>query len=99
MARRTTQQSKTDELAFPVRVKVAVPDYGMGRELDDIRDWLKAELGSDQFAVHPTPGLGGSAAAYYFRTVPAALRFFDAFPGLRLADGTLSPAYKSAVKR
>lgn len=57
MSRRTTQQSKIDELAFPVRVKIAVPGDGLGRELSLMREWLHAELGSGQYC--KTSGASG----------------------------------------
>lgn len=92
------RQSKRDDTAFPVRVKVAVPPFGLGKELDRAQEWLKREIGPGRFACHSSPGIGCDTAAFYFRDVPAAWRFFDAFPELQLADGTLSPAFGSAVQ-
>jgi hypothetical protein len=35
------------------------------------------------------------AVAFHFRDVEPARRFLEAFPGLRLADGTVTAAYTS----
>ena len=97
MARRTTPQSKTDDLAFPVRVKFAVPGGGL-RSIDDtldvrLREWLARELGRGAYACHAAPSLGTFASAVYFRRVADALRFVEAFPEWELADGTMSGVY------
>jgi hypothetical protein len=99
MSRRSTPQQRTDELAFPVRVKIAVPPHGLGVMLNRMHEWLRAELGKGEFACHAAPGIGCDTAAFYFRTVPAARRFVEAFPDAVLADGTLSPAYASSWRR
>lgn len=88
MPRRTAPQSKTDDLAFPVRVKIAVPPLGLGRMLDHVFAWLKAELGAREYACHSQPGIGCDTMAVYFRSAEAAQRFVEAFPDLELADGT-----------
>lgn len=99
MARRTTQQIKADDLAFPVRIKLAIPDMGLGRDMDRIHGWLGQVLGAGNYACHSAPGLGCDTIAIYFRNTEAAARFTSDFPNLPLADGTLSPAYGSPVRR
>jgi hypothetical protein len=95
MARRSTPQSKTDDLAFPVRVKIAIPPLGLGRMTNLADEWLKTELGPRRWALHSQQGLGGTTAAYYFRTAEDAQRFVEAFPDLELADGVRSTWYRA----
>ena len=45
MVKRIRAQAITDDLAFPVRVKLAVPPYGLGAASQRIDAWLKSELG------------------------------------------------------
>lgn len=99
MSRRTTAQSKTDDLAFPVRLKIAVPAYGLGGDLDRINIWLRENLGAGNYAEGSTATIGGSAQAIYFIDPAHAVRFCEAFPHLPLADGTTSPAYTSPTRR
>lgn len=98
MPRRSSPRQKTDDLAFPVRVKLAVPPHGLGPAYDRMHDWLRRELGPGDYACHAAPGVGCDTAAFYFRTVPAARRFVDAFPDMALADGTMSPAFQSPAR-
>ena len=67
MVRRSTPQSKTDDAAFPVRVKFETPNRGFGMRLNDIHRWLLANLGGGEYAVHPAASLGGDALAVHFR--------------------------------
>lgn len=98
MTKHAIRSQRNDDHAFPVRVKVAVPKFGLGKLIDEIDCWLQAELGRGNFATHGAPGIGCDTAAFYFRTVDAAQSFIAAFPAAKLADGTTSPAYKSAAK-
>jgi len=79
MSRRSSPQSRIDDLAFPVRVKVVVPTEGFGRRLDHLHRWLKENLGFGEYAVHPAATFGGNATACYFKTTdgsgPDGLRF------------------------
>lgn len=84
------RQAKRDELTFPVRLKIKVPDRGLGRLLDQMVEWLRENLAAGHYACHSAPSVGGSAAAFYFRDVDAALAFVQAFPEAVLADGFLS---------
>ena len=91
--RRSTPQQRTDDLAFPVRVKVAIPPCGLGRVLTDIYAWLQAHHPPGDFACHAAAGFACDAAAFYFRTVEDAQAFRQAFPEVTLADGTTAPSY------
>jgi hypothetical protein len=96
MDRRSPPQKRTDDHAFPVRVKVLVPERGFENLLLDMHHWLDAEVGRGSYAVHGAgPGLT-HATAWYFRRVEEAQAFVAAFPMLELADGTELPTYQSA---
>jgi len=97
MVRRSTPQKKTDDEAFPVRVKVRVPERGMGKLTDAYYAWLNDCLGACYYANHSTTTIGGDATAFYFRDIENARDFLAAFPQLELADGTLCPSYSSPV--
>lgn len=86
MVRRSTPSSKVDDLAFPIRVKVAIPVGGLGRLLDDAQCWLRDNLGRGQWAIHSAPTTVGSAAGFHFRRLEDAQRFVTAFPSATLAD-------------
>lgn len=96
MVRRSAPQKLTDDAAFPVRVKVRVPEGGF-RTLrnPDFDAWLDREIGRADYAQHPADGLGERTVAFYFRDAERAARFTEAFPDLELADGTASAAYTS----
>lgn len=96
MSQHSIRQAKRDDLAFPVRVKIRVPDGGLGKLLDGMIDWLRANVPAADYACHSAPGLGCSTAAFYFRNVDTAHAFASAFPAAELADGLASPAYGRA---
>lgn len=85
MNRRSTPPAKRDDDAFPIRVKLAVPPEGLGKRLDEMNAWLRANLAAGSFAVHSARTIGGSAMAVYFIAIEDAVRFLDAFPNCLLA--------------
>ena len=97
ISRRSTPQSKTDDLAFPVWVKFAVPGRGIASIHDTLgvrmREWLQRELPPGDHAWHSALSLGTNACAIYFRRVQDALRFVEAFPEFALADATQAGGY------
>src|SRR5687768_6890915 len=99
MVRRTRAQSKTDDLAYPLRVKFCVPPNGLGGLHARLHAWLAAELGQRRYAVHSGSGFGGQMFAIYFRSLDEARRCIEAFPQLQMADGVISPAYYSPAAR
>jgi len=99
MVRRSTSQSRTDDRAYPIRVKIAVPVGGLGNVLIDMQNWLRDHLGTGEYAIHSAPTTVGDAAAFYFRTVDAGQRFIDAFPAAELADGTVLQYNSSPYRR
>ena len=98
MVRRSTPQWKTDERAFPVRIRLAVPDRGFGKRLNAIHQWLRNEIGVTDYAVHGNSALGADAIGIYVRDVEGAMAFIRAFPDLSLADGTANRAYTSPAQ-
>lgn len=98
MNRRTSPQKKMDEAAFPVRLRIVVPPHGLGPLLDTMHQWLRADIGTGNFASHSSAGLGCQGMAIYFRTVADARRFTDAFPQVALADGIKAVSYSSPYR-
>jgi hypothetical protein len=95
MERRSPPQKRTDDHAFPVRVKVLVPERGFENLLLDMHHWLDAAVGRGSYAVHGAGAGLTRATAWYFRTVEEAQAFVTTFPMLVLADGTELPTYQS----
>jgi hypothetical protein len=98
MTRRTTSQAKTDDQAFPIRVKLAIPHHdkslwwGLSTRL---QIWLN-EIGPLRCVKHSGGWcLKGQAMALYFRTLEDAQACIAAFPELELADGVGSKTYYS----
>lgn len=85
MNRRSTPSAKRDDDAFPIRIKFAVPPEGLGKQLDVINAWLRANLQPATFAVHSARTIGGSAMAIYFTGLADAAAFVEAFPDVPLA--------------
>lgn len=95
MVRRSTAQKKIDERAFPVRIKLAVPQGGLGNRSDDLTHWLNHHVGRGQYARHGSGGTGMDAIGIYLKDVERAQALVKAFPDLTLADGTTSVTYSS----
>lgn len=88
MVSHSIRQAKRDDLAFPVRVKVRVPNHGLGKLLDRMVAWLRENMKPKGYACHNEPGVACSTVAFYFQDVGSALAFVQAFPEGGLADGT-----------
>ncbi len=54
MVRRTAAQSKIDDNAFPIRVKIARLPEALWAALGEIRRWLDVEVGEGNHAGHGT---------------------------------------------
>ena len=99
MIQRTRPQAKTDDIAFPIRVKLAIPhhDKAMWWGLDTrLQIWLR-EIGPHRCVRHS----GGwcvkdQAMALYFRTLEDAQACLAAFPEFELADAVGAVTYYSA---
>jgi hypothetical protein len=99
MTRRTKSSFKAHDDAFPVRIKVVVPETGFGVGTDAHDAWLRENLTARDWATGPARAAGRHCAAFYFRRIGHAQAFMAAFPLLQLADGTalpdgLSPAFR-----
>ena len=52
---RATQQATLDaERWFPVRIRIAVPDQGLGDRLNQVQEWLHQNVGADGWVITPT---------------------------------------------
>jgi putative SOS response-associated peptidase YedK len=99
MSRRSTPQWKIDKDAFPVTIRVLVPDHGFSQwGLGNQPDlWLHAMLGPGQYATTPHSCMFGHGAEFHFRTLDDGQRFLARFPMAVLADATMAPSYQSPV--
>jgi len=88
MVKRSSNRNRLDDAAFPIRVKLRVPDDGHGVALDRYNRYLGSNVGHGRFAWHGSTTLGGQASAVYFRDLDTARAFLAEFPGLELADAT-----------
>ena len=95
MLYRSIPQNLLDDAAFPIRVKLRVPEEGFGTFLIAILQWLREELGEGNFARYEADTIDGEALALHFRRIEDALEFLAAFPEVSLADGTRSRRYRS----
>ena len=98
MTRRSAPAKRGDELAYPVRIRFAVPKGGFGGRMSDLYRWLSSEVGPGQYALHSSPALAQDAIGVYLRDVDGARALVTAFPDLVLADGTESIAYKPVAQ-
>jgi hypothetical protein len=71
------QLTRDAERRFPVRIRIAVPNTGLGVRLTEMQDWLDQNAGADVWALTPS-GLRGvitDAIALYFADVTIANAF------------------------
>lgn len=80
MVRRSTPNSVVAERYFPVRLRVAVPPAGFGRQLTVMQAWLDEHVGPDRYWMggDTSPGRA-DAMSVFFRDVAAAHSFVDRF--------------------
>ena len=97
MTRRSTPQWKTDKTAFPVTIRLLVPDHGFSQWGRDHQpdQWLQTTLGPGQFATTPHSCALGHGAEFHFRSIDDGQRFLARFPMAVLADATLAASYQS----
>lgn len=69
------------ERKFPVRVRVAVPPDGFGRQLSMMHAWLDETCGPGGWASAPAgiAGIVNDAVAFYFEDAAFAHAFVDRF--------------------
>ena len=85
MARRSIPRAKRDDDALPIRIKLAVPPEGLGKRLDEMNEWLRANLPREAYAVHGARTIGGDEMGVYFLTLADAAAFLKVFPNVPLA--------------
>lgn len=97
MARHTYPKKRSDDLDFPVRVKIFVPDLGFGSMYDLMYEWLDEHADPRGYAVHPgASSVPGHVVAFHVRSAATAAAFMEAFPTLKLADGAQEPGPPTA---
>jgi hypothetical protein len=80
MVRRSAPQSYHAERYFPVRVRVAVPPGGFGRQLDEMYAWLDQHVGHSAYWVGSEARPGRTdATLFYFLEAKSAAAFIDRF--------------------
>ena len=69
------------ERRFPVRVRIAVPPQGLGRQLEIMHAWLDETCGSAHWATAPAgfTGIANDAIAFYFEDAAFAHAFVTRF--------------------
>jgi hypothetical protein len=77
-ARRTQREAEQN---FPVRVRIAVPPGGFGRQLGDMHAWLDEVCGAAGWNSAPAglTGIANDAVAFYFDDAAFAHAFVNRF--------------------
>jgi hypothetical protein len=81
VARSSTRMQQQAERRFPVRVRIAVPPEGLGRQLQVMQAWLDETCGIEGWMIAPA-GLAGvvnDALALYFADAAFAQAFVARF--------------------
>ena len=66
---RAAQRAARDaERRFPVRIRIAIPDRGLGDRLNQMQEWLDQNAGANGWAMTPTGlrGVVNDAVSIYF---------------------------------
>ena len=81
MTRASTRAQRQVERQFPVRVRIAVPPTGLGRQLEIMHAWLDETCGSEGWASAPAglSGIVNDATAFYFENAAFAHAFVVRF--------------------
>src|SRR5271165_4749167 len=69
------------ERRYPLRVRIAVPPEGLGRQLEIMHAWLDETCGAEGWAIAPagTSGVVNDALAFYFEDAAFAHAFVARF--------------------
>jgi len=81
MTRASVQARQQAERRFPVRVRIAVPPDGLGRQIEVMHAWLDETCGADGWATAPAGlvGILNDAIAFYFDNAAFAHAFVTRF--------------------
>lgn len=95
MPRAPQRLTREAEDRFPVRLRIAVPPAGFGRQLAIMHAWLDETCGAEGWAMAPSglAGIANDAAALYFADAAFAHAFVARFCcGFRVAaiDGAFA---------
>jgi hypothetical protein len=81
MTRTSLRAPRETERRFPVRIRIAVPPEGLGRQLEIMSAWLDEMCGADGWAMAPAglTGVLNDALALYFEDAAFAHAFVARF--------------------
>jgi len=81
MTRASVQARQQAERRFPVRVRIAAPPEGLGRQIEIMHAWLDETCGADGWATAPAgfAGILNDAIAFYFDNAAFAHAFVARF--------------------
>jgi hypothetical protein len=81
MIRAAVRAQREAERRYPVRLRIAVPPEGLGRQLEIMHAWLDETCGTDGWAAAPagTTGILNDALALYFEDPAFAHAFVVRF--------------------
>jgi hypothetical protein len=81
MARALGEGRRQAERHFPVRVRIALPPEGLGRQIEIMHAWLDQTCGVDGWATAPAGLIGviNDAIAFYFHSAAFAHAFVVRF--------------------
>src|SRR2546430_9238580 len=81
MTRASRQARQQAERRFPVRVRIAVPPEGLGRQIEIMHAWLDQTCAAAGWAMAPAGFVGiiNDAIAFYFDDVACAHAFVARF--------------------
>jgi hypothetical protein len=100
MIRAAVRAQRAAERRYPVRVRIAVPPEGLGRQLEVMHAWLDETCGAEGWAAAPagTTGVVNDALALYFEDAAFAHAFVSRFCcGYRVETIAGAFALRSAV--
>ena len=87
MTRSRSPKKQADEKAFPVRVRISVPELGLGTKYDEMFQWLQTRT-NGKFAFHSDSLPGIDAMAIFVEDPIVAVEVVDKFK-LRLVFNEL----------
>jgi hypothetical protein len=81
VTRASKRAQREAERQYPVRVRIAIPPQGLGRQLEVIHAWFEETCGIDGWATSPAglAGLLNDAIAFYFADAAFAHAFVARF--------------------
>jgi hypothetical protein len=81
MTRASIQARQQTERRFPVRVRIAVPPEGLGRQIEIMHAWLDETCGAEGWGMAPAGLVGvlNDAIAFYFDDAAFAHAFVARF--------------------